>query len=189
MCSDCPFGKHARLTFKYTEPLSLKIGDLIVSDVCGPFDSSFGGYRYFITWIDARSHYATIDFLKDKLYSTIANSFKNYLYWLQNQKGTTIKVVRTNNGGEYIGHEFEDLCRIHGITHQTTAPYTPEHNGITECYNRTLQEGALVLQHQAGFSNRFWVSSIHTVNFVHMRTLHTCINMTTWHQLASYLWM
>ena len=89
MCSDCPFGKHARLTFKYTEPLSLNIGDLIISDVCGPFDSSFGGYRYFITWIDTRSHYAPIDFLKDKLCSTIANSFKNYLYWLQNQKKKT----------------------------------------------------------------------------------------------------
>ena len=100
---------------------------------------------------------------------------QNYFYWLQNQKDTRIKVVRIDNGEEYIGHEFKDLCCEYGITHQTTAPYTPECNGITERYNRTLQEGALVLQYQAGFSNRFWVSSIHTIS---MGTLHTHINMT-----------
>ena len=173
ICSHCPFGKHARLSFKYTEPLSLNIGDLIVSDVCGPFDTSMGGYRYFITWIDARTRYTSIDFLKDKQCSTVTSSFNNYLRWLQNQKGTGIKVIRTDNGGEYNGHEFEKLCRELGIIHQTTSPYTPEHNSIAEQYNRTLQEGALVLQHQARFSNRFWVSGIHTVNFVRMRTLHT----------------
>ena len=52
MFSECPFGKHAKLSFKYTELLSLKIGHLIVSDICGPFDPSFGGYRYLITWLD-----------------------------------------------------------------------------------------------------------------------------------------
>ena len=87
ICSHCPFGKHARLSFKYTEPLSLNIGDLIVSDVCGPFDTSMGGYKYFITWIDARTRYTSIDFLKDKQCSTITSSFNNYLKWLQNQKG------------------------------------------------------------------------------------------------------
>ena len=39
-------------------------------------------------------------------------------------------------------------------------------------------KGARVLQHQAGFLKRFWVSGVHTVNFVCMRTLHTRINMT-----------
>lgn len=139
-CNDCPYGKHARSSFKHTETLSLHIGDLVVSDICGPFDTSMGGYRYFITWTDARSRFTSIDFLKDKTSSTVANSFKIYLQWLQNQKETGVKVIRTDNGGEYIGHDFEDLCRERGITHQTTSPYTPEHNGIAERYNRTYKK-------------------------------------------------
>ena len=65
-----------------------------------------------------------------------------------------------------------------GIIHKTTTPYTPEHNGVAERYNRTLQEGALTLQHDSKLTNRFWVSVIHTVNFVRNRVLHSKIGMT-----------
>ena len=30
------------------------------------------------------------------------------------------------------------------IIHETTSPYTPEHNRIADQYNRTLQEGVLL---------------------------------------------
>src|SRR3979490_2019581 len=68
--------------------------------------------------------------------------------------------------------------RIHaksGIIHETTPPHTPEYNGITERYNRTLQEGALTLQHESNLSKKFWVTTIHTVNFVRTQVLHARI--------------
>ena len=52
------------------------------------------------------------------------------------------------------------------------SPHTPEHNGIAERHNRTLQEGALTLRHEADLPGKFWVSAIHTVNFVKNRILH-----------------
>ena len=70
--------------------------------------------------------------------------------------------MRTDNGGEYVGKEFKKICNDLGIIHETTSPHTPEHNGIAERYNRTLQEGALTLQHDADFSNKFWVSAAPT---------------------------
>src|SRR3979490_877029 len=88
------------------------------------------------------------------------------------------KKIRTDNGGEYIGKEFQDICAKSGIIHETTPPYTPELNGITERYNRTIQEGALTLQHEADLSNKFWVSMVHTVNFIRNRILHSRINMS-----------
>ena len=84
-----------------------------------------------------------------------------------------IKRIHTDNGGEYIGADFEALCKSHGIIHETTSPYTLEHNGIAERYNRMLQEGALTLQHEADLSPRFWVSRMHTVNFIRNRVLHS----------------
>ena len=104
-----------------------------------------------------------------------------------------MKNVRTDNGGEYMGRKFQDLCIKLGIIHQTMSPYTPEYNGIAEHYNRTLQEGGLTLRHDSGLGNRFWVSSIHTVNFVHNMMLHSRIHMTSheafWGKKPSVDWL
>ena len=90
----------------------------------------------------------------------------------------SVKRIRSDNGGEYMGKEFQDICTKSGIIHETTSPYTPEHNGIAERYNRTLQEGALTLRHNAGLSCRFWVSAIHTVNFVRNHILHSLLGIS-----------
>jgi Integrase core domain len=160
------------LPFKKIEPLPERIGDVISSDLCGPLETSIGGYKYFITWINHKSRYSSIEFLKNKECTTVTKSFKSYIAWLKRQRGEDIRRVRTDNGGEYTGKEFEEVCAQHGIIHETTTPYTPEHNGIAERYNRMLQEGALTLQHDASLTNRFWVSAVHTVNFVKNRILH-----------------
>jgi Integrase core domain len=128
--------------------------------------------KYFITWIDHKTRYSSIKFWKNKECATVTKSFKSYIVWLKRQKGDDVRRVRTENGGEYMGKEFEEVCAQYGIIHETTTPYTPEHNGITERYNRTLQEGALTLQHDASLTNRFWVSVVHTVNFVENSILH-----------------
>ena len=81
-------------------------------------------------------------------------------------------------GNTYMGKEFQQICSELGIIHETTLPYTPEHNSIAEHYNRTLQEGALTLRHDSGLSAKFWVSAIHTINFVRNRILHSCIGIS-----------
>jgi Integrase core domain len=151
-CMNCPYRKQIRTLFKQVEDIPESIGDVIASDLCGPFELSVGGYRYFVTWIDLKMRYISIEFLKNKECKTITKSFKRYLAWLLRQKGANVKRVRTDNGGEYAGHEFQHLCGELGIAHETTSPYTPECNRIAERYNRTLQEGALTLIHDSGLS-------------------------------------
>jgi Reverse transcriptase (RNA-dependent DNA polymerase) len=97
--------------------------------------------------------------------------------WLLRQKGAEVKKVRTDNGGKYMGKEFQHICGELGIIHEMTSPYMPEHNGITEHYNRTLQEGVLTLRNDSGLSIWFWVSTIHTVNFVKNRLSHSRIGI------------
>ena len=74
-CMNCPFGKQIQTLFQKTQELPNEIGDVITSDVCGPFKLSIGGYKYLITWIDAKSRYISIEFLKNKECATIMNSF------------------------------------------------------------------------------------------------------------------
>ena len=125
-CLNCPYGKQTRAPFQKVEKLPPKVGDLVVSDLCGPFEPSIGNFKYFVTWIEAKTRHANVDFIKNKETSTIAASFKNYSAWLLRQKSVNIKRVRSDNGGEYMGKEFQDICAKSGIIHETTSPYTPE---------------------------------------------------------------
>ena len=75
---------------------------------------------------------SSIKFLKNKECKTVTESFKKYMAWLLHQKRADVKKVRTDNGGEYTGREFEDVCSKLRIIHEITSPYTPEHNGIAE---------------------------------------------------------
>ena len=62
--------------------------------------------------------------------------FIKYLRFLSKK----IKVLRTDNGGEFCRNEFEELCKKCGIARHKTTPYTPQQNGVAERMNMTLME-------------------------------------------------
>ena len=49
-----------------------------------------------------------------------------------------VKVLRSDNGGEYLGNDFKRYLSENGIHHQLTVAYTPQQNGVAERMNRTL---------------------------------------------------
>ena len=123
-CPDCPYGKQTRAPFKKVEAQPLEIGDTIVSDLCGPFEASMNGYKYFMSWIDLKTRYTNVNFLKDKESATVATSFRHYITWLKEQKNANVKRIRSDNGGEYTGKPFQDVRSELGIIHQTTLYFT-----------------------------------------------------------------
>eukprot|EP00253_Pinus_taeda_P011529 PITA_11529 len=61
---------------------------------------------------------------------------------IENQTGKKIKILRSDQGGEYRLGEFMNFCKQHGIIQQFTVPQTPQQNGVAKCKNRTLVECA-----------------------------------------------
>ena len=51
-----------------------------------------------------------------------------------------LKVLRSDNGGEYLSSEFRDYLSREGIRYELTIPKTPQQNGVAERMNRTLVE-------------------------------------------------
>ena len=49
-----------------------------------------------------------------------------------------IKVLRTDNGGEFCRNEFKELCKKCGVERKKTTPYTPQQNGVAERMNMKL---------------------------------------------------
>ena len=66
--------------------------------------------------------------------------FKVFKALVENQSGRKLKVLRYDNGGEYVNSEFINYCADAGIQIQHSLPYTPQHNGVAERKNRSLKE-------------------------------------------------
>jgi transposase InsO family protein len=49
---------------------------------------------------------------------------------VENQFSRKIKIFYSDNGGEFI--KLRPILSIHGISHFTTAPHTPQQNGTVE---------------------------------------------------------
>lgn len=149
ICETCIVGKHSQTPFpKISESRSKKLLNLIHSDVCGPFRTkSLGGSQYFATFIDDKSKYTEVYFLKKK--SDVKNAFIKYKALVEKQTEQKVKISRTDNGLEYVGKDFDDYLEQCGIKRERTVAYTPQQNGTAERMNRTLTEMARCLLLQA----------------------------------------
>ena len=61
--------------------------------------------------------------------------------------GKRIKILRSDNGGEYTSTEFNDFCREAGIKRELTVPYNTQQNRVVERKNRTIMEADKAMIH------------------------------------------
>jgi len=66
--------------------------------------------------------------------------FQSFFNEIKTQFGVSIRVLRSDNGCEYLSHSFKQFMASHGILHQTSYAYTPQQNGLAERKNRHLME-------------------------------------------------
>jgi hypothetical protein len=139
VCDACELAKHTRGTYPSRGLRSNNPFEVVHSDVWGPCEvQSISGHRWFVTFIDCFSRFTWLYLIKHK--SDVFSVFKDLHALIQNQFGTTIKILRSDNGTEYVNHEFENFLISNGIEHQTTCVNTPEQNGVAERKNRHLLE-------------------------------------------------
>ena len=78
---------------------------LIHSDISGPMPvTSMNASRYLLTFIDDFSRYTWVFFLKKK--SEVCEKFSELKALIENASGIKIKILRYDNGGEYVNNEF-----------------------------------------------------------------------------------
>ncbi|KAJ9567153.1 hypothetical protein OSB04_003119 [Centaurea solstitialis] len=89
--------------------------------------------------------------------------FKIFKEEVELYHGVKIKTLRTDRGGEYYDPVYFQST---GIIHQTTAPYTPQQNGISERKNRTLKEMVNSMLTYSGLSDGFWGEAMLTACYL-----------------------
>ena len=178
-CEGCAHGKQKRASFpKGQATRASEILDIVHSDVCGPMqENSLGGSRYFVTFIDDKSRFTAVYFMKTK--DQVLEKFKEYEAMVTNMTEKKIKILRSDNGGEYTSKEFSNYLKEKGIQQQLSVPRTPQQNGVAERMNRTIQETARSMMHNAGQDKKFWAEAVCTAVMIRNRSPTVSVdNMT-----------
>ena len=189
-CEGCVLGKMQKKPFpKQSQHRATKPYEIVHSDVCGPMQvESKGGSRYMLTFTDDFSRYTTVYFIKSK--NEVLSKFREYVNSVEKQTGSQItklnilaeedvKVLRSDNGGEYTSNNFTKFCAERGISHEFTVPYCPQQNGVSERKNRTIMEKARSMLHQAKLPLEFWAEACSTAVYLLNRSPTTALKNET----------
>jgi transposase InsO family protein len=109
ICNGCAQGKNIKNPFPKKDNKAEGVLELIHLDVCGPMpSSSISGYVYHVSFIDDYS-------CKDLDISEVFNKFKEFRALIENPSERKIKILRSDNGGEYTSKEFVNFYKDVGI--------------------------------------------------------------------------
>jgi len=101
-----------------------------------------GGFEYVHVAIDDHSRIAVATIHPDEQGSSVVGALDATLAWYA-RLGIRFKTVLTDNGPCYRSRQFAQACRLAGIRHRRTRPYTPRTNGKAERFIQTaLREWA-----------------------------------------------
>ncbi|GJR53215.1 retrovirus-related pol polyprotein from transposon TNT 1-94 [Tanacetum coccineum] len=140
-CDACKIRKQAHASHKAKNMVSTtRCLELLHMDLFYPsVIRSYGGNLYTLVIVDDYSRYTWTRFLKTK--TEAFEQFEIFSKKIQNQLGCSIVSIRMDHGREFDNEvQFGEFCNANGITHNFSAPRTPQSNGVVERKNRTLQE-------------------------------------------------
>ena len=109
-----------RVNTKIIKPL-----ELLHIDLCGPSEiESIGGSKYILVIVDDFSRFTWVFFLKQK--SEATPKLKAFIMQAELQLRKMVRNIRSDNGLEFKNQEFEEFLVDKGLTHNFSAPYTPQ---------------------------------------------------------------
>ena len=164
-CESCLKGKMAKTPFAGQGERVDNVLGLVHTDVCGPMSTQTReGHSYFVTFTDDLSRFRFVFLMKHK--SETIDKFKVYMNEVEKQTGLSIKALRSDRGGEYLSGDFKEYLEDNGIISQVTAPYTPQHNGVSERRNRTLLDMVRSMVSDSQLPTNLWGYALETTAYI-----------------------
>ncbi|SDA05397.1 BZ3501_MvSof-1269-A2-R1_Chr12-1g03381 [Microbotryum saponariae] len=177
VCNACLSAKGHCLPLPDSDSHSSERLGLVHSDVLSFPERSLTGKRYLVTFLDDYSRKLWAYAIGHK--SEVFGIFKTWLAEVELETGATLKVLRTDNGGEYCSRAFTEFCKARGTRRQYSIPRTPQQNGRAERVNRSIVEGVLALLVDAHLPKTFWEEA--AAYFVYCKNLcqHAALDKAT----------
>ena len=163
LCHSCSINKSHQQPFRTTSLSSTGPLEIIYTDVWGPTHSTgLDGSRYYLLFVDHYTKYMWFYPMATK--SSVSTIFPQFKIFVETRFQAKIKTLYSDNGGEFIS--LKPFLNLHGISHYTTAPYTPQQNGVSERRHRHLVETGLTLLSDASLSLSYWPHAFRTATYL-----------------------
>jgi hypothetical protein len=179
-CESCVYAKATRKPVpKQREGSRATVfGGEIHSDLWGKSPvMSRGGKSYMSTYIDDKTRLTNVYFLRTK--DEQPDAYKSYEAWVDTQLGAKIKVLNTDRGGEYLGHDFVAHLKSKGTVQKLSVHDTHQQSGVAERRNRTIVERTWALLHASGLPKNLWAEAAqHAVWLLNRTTTKAVEGMT-----------
>uniref|UniRef100_A0AAV1UXP6 Integrase catalytic domain-containing protein n=1 Tax=Peronospora matthiolae TaxID=2874970 RepID=A0AAV1UXP6_9STRA len=107
-----------------------------------------------------KSRYVTVYPLLQR--RNVASVFKRSYQEIKSASGITIKVLQSDNGGEYRNTTMNNFCKAKFVKRGFSVPFNPKQNGMAEWMNRTLVEMARCMHKDSGIDKSYWCEALMT---------------------------
>jgi len=186
VCKGCQLGKMRRKKFHRTSQRQpskkLLPGNKLHSDIAGPITpESRTKCKYFGSLIDDTTRYSFILNLKKK--SDLTNELINKVRYIEKQLERPVKVLRSDNGGEYKSSRLKLFKEKKGIKSEFTIPYTPQINGVAERYNQVIMNTVRAILAETGLPKFLWLELANTANYLRNITPTVSLSKATPYEL------
>ena len=120
------------------------------------------GFRYYLICVDHFTKYVWLYPMYRK--SDVSIIFPKFRAIVENYFKLSTLSVYSDNGGEYVA--LKNYFTLFGISHFTTPPHTPEHNGTAERRHRHIVETSVTLLHNSYVPLEFWSHAFQTAVYL-----------------------
>ncbi|KAG7586548.1 Zinc finger CCHC-type [Arabidopsis thaliana x Arabidopsis arenosa] len=161
-CSDCLINKTHKLPFSQTSIVSHRPLEYIFTDVWTSPIHSVDNHKYYLVLVDHFTRYTWLYPLLRK--SDVKSVFTAFKALVENKFQNQIGTLFSDNGGEFVA--LRSFLSNAGITHLTSPPHTPEHNGLAERKHRHIVETGLTLMSTASVPKEYWSYAFSTAVYL-----------------------
>jgi transposase InsO family protein len=154
-CPVCAISKTTAVNPLSSTKRTINTMEILAVDLIGPFEvEAVDGSKYLFTLKDVSSGYCFVKPIKSK--ADANKVIMDTIVRLERLTKRSVKMLRSDNGGEFISKVLADWLAEKGIGTERALPYHHYQNGLIERFNRTVQAMGRTVLIDSSLPKTFW---------------------------------